>query len=115
MERILGLSLVGAGPGNVLGPGMSAGVLESFARGGGRAETKAAGGNSSRGAAGGTGSSAAPVSAGGKKSAAERRSEPEAEGVGGQKGRGGEDANARARLRPALDGTMFWFEAVAPH
>lgn len=32
MDRILAMSLVGAGPGNVFGPGMSAGALESFGR-----------------------------------------------------------------------------------
>ncbi|RLM56336.1 hypothetical protein C2845_PM10G01660 [Panicum miliaceum] len=102
MDRILALSLVGAGPGNVFGPGMSAGALESFfARG------KAERGNG-RGAAGGTGPAAG---GGGGRSAAERTSEAEGKGVGGQE-RGGADANASFH-RP-LDG-MFFFEAVAPH
>ncbi|OEL23152.1 hypothetical protein BAE44_0015824 [Dichanthelium oligosanthes] len=100
MDRVLGLSLVGAGPGNVFGPGMSAGALESFARGGrGKAEGGEAGTRSAAGSGG--------------KTAAEGTSEAEAKakGVGGQEGHG---ADANARLHPALDGT-FCFEAVAPH
>ncbi|KAF8776038.1 hypothetical protein HU200_003945 [Digitaria exilis] len=110
MERILGLSLVGAGPGNVFGPGMSAGVLDSFAGGG------HAGGNSSRGAAGRTVSSAQGSGGGGKKSAGEIRSKTAvAEAVGGQEeGRVGGGDDASARLHPALY-AMFSFEAVAPH
>ena len=66
MDRILALSLVGAGPGNVFGPGMSAGALESFfARG------KAERGNG-RGAAGEGAGSAAAAGGGGRKTAAER-------------------------------------------
>ncbi|PAN25975.1 hypothetical protein PAHAL_4G338400 [Panicum hallii] len=119
MDRILALSLVGAGPGNVFGPGMSGGALESFfARG------KAERGNG-RGAAGGTGPAAgggggrsaaertSEAEGGGGKSAAEpeRTNEAEGKGVGGQE-RGGADANAS--FHRALDG-MFFFEAVAPH
>ncbi|XP_034589031.1 uncharacterized protein [Setaria viridis] len=101
MDRILGLSLIGTGPGNVFGPGMSAGVLESFARG------KAEEGNG-RGAAGGTGSAAAWS---GGKIAAERASEAETKGAGGQERRGGE---AEARFYPAFDGVLC-FDAVAPY
>ena len=105
MDRILALSLVGAGPGNVFGPGMSAGALESFfARG------KAERGNG-RGAAGEGAGSAAAAGGGGRKTAAERASEAEAKVAGGQEGRG---ADSNARLHKALDG-MLLFEAVAPH
>ncbi|RLN13329.1 hypothetical protein C2845_PM09G01640 [Panicum miliaceum] len=72
MDRILALSLVGAGPGNVFGPGMSAGALESFFARGKKAER----GNGRCAAGEGTGS--APGSSGGK-SAAERASDADAE------------------------------------
>ena len=106
MDRILALSLVGAGPGNVFGPGMSAGALESFFARGKQAEPgngRGAAGEGARSAAGG----------GGRKTAAERASEAEAKAkvVGGQE-LGGADSNAR--LHKALDG-MLLFEAVAPH
>jgi len=107
MDRILALSLVGAGPGNVFGPGMSAGALESFfARG------KAERGNG-RGAAGEGAGSAAAAGGGGRKTAAERASEAEAKVAGGQEGRG---ADSNARFHRALDVQgMFLFEALAPH
>ena len=106
MDRILALSLVGAGPGNVFGPGMSAGALESFFARGKQAEPgngRGAAGEGARSAAGG----------GGRKTAAERASEAEAKVAGGQEGRG---ADSNARFHRALDVQgMFLFEAVAPH
>ena len=106
MDRILALSLVGAGPGNVFGPGMSAGALESFFALGKQAEPgngRGAAGEGARSAAGG----------GGRKTAAERASEAEAKVAGGQEGRG---ADSNARFHRALDVQgMFLFEALAPH
>nr|AAQ06272.1 hypothetical protein [Cenchrus americanus] len=104
MDRIVGLSLIGAGPGNIFGPGMSAGALESFALGG---RVKAEGGDG-RGAAGGTGSAATAGSGG--KSATERASEVETKGAGGQESSGGVGA-----VPPGVrfDGVLC-FDALAP-
>nr|AWA44871.1 hypothetical protein SS53D02_000003 [Saccharum spontaneum] len=100
MDRILALSLVGAGPGNIFGPGMSAGALESFARDAGRA--KAEGNSRGAGAAAGGTRSASSAGSGGKNCAAERTGEKE-ENV--------------TRSYPALDDQRFYFvdAVVAPY
>ncbi|KAL6606577.1 hypothetical protein ACP70R_042230 [Stipagrostis hirtigluma subsp. patula] len=100
MERILAMSLVGAAPGNVFGPGMSAGALESFAPRGGRGSK--AGGGGKRPAGGETPEGGA----------AERMGEAASKDGFGQEERGG--AAASARFEPATGG-VYWFEAVAPH
>ncbi|XP_062232710.1 uncharacterized protein LOC133930034 [Phragmites australis] len=103
MDRILAMSLIGAAPGNVFGPGMSAGALESFARDG---RGKAEGG--SRAPAG----SARLAPGKGGEGAAERAREAGAKGGNDQQE--GSGAGAKARFHPASDG-MYCFETVAPH
>ncbi|EER87787.1 hypothetical protein BDA96_10G026600 [Sorghum bicolor] len=105
MDRILAMSLVGAGPCNVFGPGMSAGALESFARDAGRAKAE---GNSRGGGAAAGGTRSASAGSGGGKRAAERTGEKEANS--------GASTNA-TRSCPALDfDERFCFDAVvAPY
>lgn len=94
------MSIVGAAPGNVFGPAMSVGALESFVQGG-------------RGKAGGfgvSGSGARPAGKGGEEEkTAEGRSK---EATGGAAGREGIEGDAR--FDPALGG-LRCFEAIAPH
>ncbi|KAG8094011.1 hypothetical protein GUJ93_ZPchr0012g19237 [Zizania palustris] len=79
MERIIAMSVVGAGPGNVFGPAMSAGALESFGgrqSGGGanKRPAEARGGGAGAGAGPGPGRDGRPAeerpAAGGRTSAA---------------------------------------------
>uniref|UniRef100_A0A0E0DW81 Uncharacterized protein n=1 Tax=Oryza meridionalis TaxID=40149 RepID=A0A0E0DW81_9ORYZ len=98
MERIIAMSVVGAGPGNVFGPGMSAGALESFVprRQAGATDKAAAGEGTWRGATRPAEQAAAAATA----MAAEGR---RAGGDGG------------ARFDPARDGLLYCFETISPH
>lgn len=109
MDRILAMSLVGAGPGNVFGPGMSAGALESFARPAGRARTERSGGRGGAAARGARSASAEKCGADQIRTGA-----VEADGAGGQEGRAaGADAT---RYGPAALDCGFCFDAVvAPY
>ncbi|KAJ1257813.1 hypothetical protein BS78_10G025000 [Paspalum vaginatum] len=111
MDRILAMSLVGPGPGNVFGPGMSAGALESFARG--RRASRVEPRNSRGGVASAAGTGSPPVpgtgGAGWKCAAEGTTGEGDAKGAGVQEGRGA-DANVSSLL-----GEGFCCEAVAPH
>ncbi|KAL6861479.1 hypothetical protein ACP4OV_017179 [Aristida adscensionis] len=115
MERILAMSLVGAAPGNVFGPGMSAAALETFApRGSRKAGGGGAGGRS--GSAGGATPAARDwlESSDGRTSAAAAAAAAAKGGSNGQ--REGSGADESARLEPASGGMyMYLFEAVAPY
>lgn len=109
MDRILAMSLVGAGPGNVFGPGMSAGALESFGRPAGRARTERSGGRGGAAARGARSASAEKCGADQIRTGA-----AEADGAGGQEG-GAAGADA-ARYCPAALDRGFCFDAVvAPY
>uniref|UniRef100_A0A0D3GCE7 Uncharacterized protein n=1 Tax=Oryza barthii TaxID=65489 RepID=A0A0D3GCE7_9ORYZ len=97
MERIIAMSVVGAGPGNVFGPGMSAGALESFVprRQAGATDNAAA----SAAAAEGTGRGAT-------RPAEQATAAAEGRRAGGDGG---------ARFDPARDGLLYCFETISPH
>ncbi|KAL5212709.1 hypothetical protein ABZP36_023556 [Zizania latifolia] len=96
MERIIAMSVVGAGPGNVFGPAMSAGALESFVgrQGGTKAEAFGEGG------AGRGGRPAEKMHA--------------AEEAAGRRNTAAKAGNAGAWFDPALDG-LYCFETISPH
>uniref|UniRef100_A0A0E0L7D7 Uncharacterized protein n=1 Tax=Oryza punctata TaxID=4537 RepID=A0A0E0L7D7_ORYPU len=98
MERIIAMSVVGAGPGNVFGPGMSAGALESFVpkRQAGATDKAAAGEGTVRGAT--------------------RPAEEAAAATAAASGRrAGGDGGGGARFDPARDGLLYCFETISPH
>ncbi|XP_006655755.1 BTB/POZ domain-containing protein 2-like [Oryza brachyantha] len=101
MERIIAMSVVGAGPGNVFGPGMSAGALESFVH---RRQPGAGNKAASAAAAEGTGRGKSPPSSEARAAPAEAKS---AAAKGG---------GAGARFDPALDlDGLYCFETISPH
>jgi hypothetical protein len=87
MDRILLMSLVGAAPGGVFGPGMNAGALETFARDARSSE----GGGSTAGSA--------------RRAAKDHRREQK---------HGGADMSA-ALFGPASDARCGFMEFVVPH
>ncbi|KAL6606116.1 hypothetical protein ACP70R_041769 [Stipagrostis hirtigluma subsp. patula] len=95
MDRILAMSLVGAAPGNTFGPGLCAGAMEIFARGG----SKPGGGGAGRGG----------------KGAAERRSDAAAAVEGGSGQREGSGADVNPLFDPELVRMYCCFDAIAPH
>uniref|UniRef100_A0A0D9WLF7 Uncharacterized protein n=1 Tax=Leersia perrieri TaxID=77586 RepID=A0A0D9WLF7_9ORYZ len=94
MERIIAMSVVGAGPGNVFGPGMSAGALETFVPP--RRQQSAAN------------KAPAPAEDGSARPAAKE----EGAAAAAAKGKGG--GGGGARFDPAMDG-FYCFETVSPH
>uniref|UniRef100_A0A0E0PT24 Uncharacterized protein n=2 Tax=Oryza TaxID=4527 RepID=A0A0E0PT24_ORYRU len=99
MERIIAMSVVGAGPGNVFGPGMSAGALESFVP---------------RRQAGASDKAAAAASAAGEGT---RRgaTRPAEQATAAAEGRRAGGDGGGARFDPARDGLLYCFETISPH
>jgi hypothetical protein len=89
MDRILLMSLVGAAPGGVFGPGMNAGALEAFARDARSSEGGARGGSTAGSA---------------RRAAKDHRREQ----------KGGADTST-ALFGPASDARCGFLEFVVPH